>query len=579
MTTATDVLGLIAVAFIAGAAGGAGGSVITGALDSFVGGFGNSVIASGVASVSLQSGVLAGLAVGNIASLAYVGTGASPALTVDQGEVKASDGLFSTATDSSTMIVRGGTLNLQDDLIAGNFAGSQPLVEVDGGMLVLGASDGTHPAAFTAYGSAPFIGAAGSGMVIIEAGNTFDQISFDPSSGEFTAQAAGSTSVQLVSSEPTASPGDTVTLTANVTAGGAPATDGSVRFFDDTTGTFLGTASVSNGTAAIQATFNALTAGDTIYATYLPTTGAMAPSTGTMTQLVAEPTLTAVTGPSATPIYGQTATFTATVTNTASTSGAPTGSVEFYDGSNDIGPATFAGSSGSSATFTFSTSTLWAGTHTIYAYYTPSGLFQQSHGSLTNLVIDQRPITVTAVPNTKPYDGTTSAAATPTITSGSLVSGDMPDFTESYTTANVGTGLTLAPSGTVGDGKGGNNYAVEFVDSTAGTITQYAFTYQIGKDSHVYGTTDNFATDLGTSISTGVNNETLGITYSSTGNTATTLVGTYAITGTLSDGTGLLSNYRVTLKNGTLSVTAMAGSVFILDAKASGALAISGSAS
>ena len=182
--------------------------------------------------------------------------------------------------------------------------------------------------------------------------------------------------------------------------------------------------------------------------------------------------MTAVTGPTSTPIYGQKATFTATVTDTRPSGGTPTGSVEFFDGSTDLGPATFAGSSGNSATFTFSTSTLWAGTHTIYAYYTPSGLFQQSHGSLTNQVIDQRPITVTAVPNTKPYDGTTSAAATPTITSGSLVSGDMPDFTESYTTANVGTGLTLAPSGTVGDGKGGNNYAVEFVNSTAGTITQ-----------------------------------------------------------------------------------------------------------
>ena len=125
---------------------------------------------------------------------------------------------------------------------------------------------------------------------------------------------------------------------------------------------------------------------------------------------------------------------------------APTGSVEFFDGSNDIGPATLVSSSASSATFTFSTATLWAGTHTIYADYTPSGLFQQSHGSLTNQVINQRPITVTAAPNTKPYDGTKSAAATPTITSGSLVSGDTPDFTESYTTVNVGTGLTLVPA-------------------------------------------------------------------------------------------------------------------------------------
>ena len=60
--------------------------------------------------------------------------------------------------------------------------------------------------------------------------------------------------------------------------------------------------------------------------------------------------------------------------------------------------------------------------------------------------------------NTKVYDGTTSAAAVPTITSGSLGTGDTANFIETYSTRNVGTGLTLTPSGTVNDGNGGNNY-------------------------------------------------------------------------------------------------------------------------
>ena len=484
LTVATDIIGLVAVAFMTGADAGAARGFASGALLTWV--CGNAVVESGTAVASIGAGIFAGVATAPTGTAAvdspgsprYVAAGASPALIVDQGTVNASNGLFSTATDGSTMIVNGGVLNLQDDLIAGNFAGSQPLVEVDGGTLVLGAPDGNQPDTFGAYGSAPFVSAAGSGMVIVEPGNTFDQIS-----GEFTAQSAGSTSIVLVSSEPNASPGDTVTLTANVTAAGAAATDGSVEFFDYTTGAFLGFVPVSNGSAAIQAKFNALTAGDIIYATYLPTTGALAPSSGLMTQVVAEPTQTAVTGPSTTPTYGQTATLTAIVTNTSSTAGTPTGSIEFFDGANDIGPATVVRSSGNSSTFTFSTTTLWAGTHTIYAYFTPSGLFQQSHGSLTNLVINQRPITVTAAANTKPYDGTNSAAATPTITSGSLVAGDTPDFTESYSTVNVGTGLTLVPGGTVDDGNGGNNYAVTFVKSTNGAITQYAFTYQIGNDA------------------------------------------------------------------------------------------------
>ena len=77
--------------------------------------------------------------------------------------------------------------------------------------------------------------------------------------------------------------------------------------------------------------------------------------------------------------------------------------------------------------------------------------------------ITARAITVTAATNSKIYDGTTDAAAVPTITSGSLVSGDTANFTESYDTKNVGTGKTLTPTGSVNDGNGGNNYAVTFV--------------------------------------------------------------------------------------------------------------------
>ena len=56
------------------------------------------------------------------------------------------------------------------------------------------------------------------------------------------------------------------------------------------------------------------------------------------------------------------------------------------------------------------------------------------------------------------------------------------------------------------------------------------------------------------SFNTGINGETLDITYSSNGDTSTAPVGIYAITGVISNGTGLASNYSVTLTNGTLTV-------------------------
>src|SRR6202008_923945 len=82
--------------------------------------------------------------------------------------------------------------------------------------------------------------------------------------------------------------------------------------------------------------------------------------------------------------------------------------------------------------------------------------------------ITARAITVTAATNTKGYDGTTSATATPTGTGGSIVAGDTAAFNETYDNKNGGTGKTLTPAGSVNDGNGGNNYAVTVVTNTTG---------------------------------------------------------------------------------------------------------------
>jgi mucin-19 len=118
-------------------------------------------------------------------------------------------------------------------------------------------------------------------------------------------------------------------------------------------------------------------------------------------------------------------------------------------------------------------------------------------------------------------------------------------------TANVGS---YAITGTLSNGTGlASNYSVSLTNGTL-TVNPYVFSSTIGNDSQTYGSPTNFAHDLGTTISTGVNGETLEIAYASTGDSATANVGSYAITGTLSNGTGLLSNYSVVLSNGTLTV-------------------------
>ena len=81
------------------------------------------------------------------------------------------------------------------------------------------------------------------------------------------------------------------------------------------------------------------------------------------------------------------------------------------------------------------------------------------------------PISVTAVTDTKEYDGSTNSTGVPTMTSGSLATDDSVTWTQGFNNKNVGTGKTLIPTGTISDGNSGNNYAVTFVTDITGVIT------------------------------------------------------------------------------------------------------------
>jgi hypothetical protein len=85
-------------------------------------------------------------------------------------------------------------------------------------------------------------------------------------------------------------------------------------------------------------------------------------------------------------------------------------------------------------------------------------------------VINKAALTITAATNTKTYDGTTSAAATPTVTG--LQTGDTASgLSEVYADKNAGSGKTLSVNTyTVNDGNGGNNYTVTMVNDTTGVI-------------------------------------------------------------------------------------------------------------
>jgi hypothetical protein len=106
--------------------------------------------------------------------------------------------------------------------------------------------------------------------------------------------------------------------------------------------------------------------------------------------------------------YGQSVTFTSTVT---STSGTPTGGVTFYDGGSCTAPgSTLASASLNSGSASFSTAALTAGAHTILACYNPTGIYIASSGTATQQVNPAAPI-VTVTGGTFTYDGSAHTAS------------------------------------------------------------------------------------------------------------------------------------------------------------------------
>jgi hypothetical protein len=106
--------------------------------------------------------------------------------------------------------------------------------------------------------------------------------------------------------------------------------------------------------------------------------------------------------------------------------------------------------------------------------------------------ITPRPITITAVTDSKSYDGTTSSTGLPSLSvSTPLAAGDAePIWIQSFNNKNVGIGKTLTPSGKVEDANSGNNYAYTYIPNTTGVIIKLPITVSADPKSKVFGTSD-----------------------------------------------------------------------------------------
>ena len=213
------------------------------------------------------------------------------------------------------------------------------------------------------------------------------------------------TSVALSSSSPSAVVGQAVTFQATVAAVGTPGSTptGTVEFFDGTNpidapgcGT-LGQVGLGAGVATCSTSYTTPTFGDQITATYIPAPGsgfAGSATTAALIEVVGQASTTtslAESGPPGTPAVGQTQAYVATVGAVSPGAGAPSGYVEFLDGSTPIascGAATGsslqpASSPGHASTATCSLTFTTGGTHDLSAVYFGDPSFSGSSDSAT----------------------------------------------------------------------------------------------------------------------------------------------------------------------------------------------------
>ena len=279
------------------------------------------------------------------------------------------------------------------------------------------------------------------------------------------------TTTSLQSSEDPSKLGDSVTFTAAVSpASGTIMPAGTVQFSIDSTA-FGNPVILNNGSATL--TTSALAVGShTVTAAYTPGTGQFNPSSGTLSssQIVNPASTTIMVGSSApTSAYGQSVSFTATVAAVTSGLPTPTGTVEFFDGTTDLGSGMLSG-----GVATFSIAALSVGNHAITAQYFGDDNFSGSTSTATAQTVN-------------PAGTSTAVVASPSPS----VYGQSVTFTATVTAVAPGAGT---PTGTVTFMDGSVSLGIGTLGNTGmATYTTSALAVGAHSITAVYGGDGNFS--------------------------------------------------------------------------------------
>jgi hypothetical protein len=192
-----------------------------------------------------------------------------------------------------------------------------------------------------------------------------------------------STTTTVVSSVNPSVLGQSISFTATVASGqGTGTPTGTVQFQIDGTN-FGNPVSLKSGVAVSAGTSSLSVADHTIQAIYSGDVN-FTTSTGMLSQTVNKANTSTTILSSANPSgFGQSVTFTTTITVTAPGAGTPTGTVQFViDGSNAGSPVRLSTTAGVT-TASFSIASLGVGAHTVVASYSGDSNFASSNGSLS----------------------------------------------------------------------------------------------------------------------------------------------------------------------------------------------------
>jgi hypothetical protein len=265
--------------------------------------------------------------------------------------------------------------------------------------------------------------------------------------------------------------GQSVTLTAKVTAAspGSGTPTSTVTFYDGATS--LGTGTL-DGTGKATLTYGGLSVGShAITVSYGGDTNFLTSTSSALNQVVnQDATRTRVTSSANPSVFGQSVTFTATATAAAPGSGTPTGRVEFYDGSTDLGPGTLDGT----GTATFTASSLSVATHSITGVYSGDTNFTTSTSSAINQKVNQASTTTALASSANPS-----------------TSGQSVTFTATISVTSPGSGT---PTGTVTFYDGSTSIGTGTVSAGVATFSTSSLSVGTHSIKAIYGGDTNFKT-------------------------------------------------------------------------------------